>query len=318
MTIAIIAEGIKASATGGDVTTDAANTTGADLIVLALIYYHAGTVSVPTVLDSKGNTWTALTDRRSSNQGCRLFYCAGPTVGTGHTFSTSGANFPTLAYIAVSGASATPYHSEAGNATESGTSLQPGSVTPPADGCLVVTGLNFGGGSGASIGSGFTAQVSNYNPGVAIAGAIARLIQGTAAAVNPTWNWTGTGEGAAGIAVFQPAVVGPTAGTAALVPAALAVSAAAATGGTAPYTYQWQRNAGGGSYSNLSNGGGVSGATTLDLTDGSAVAGTLYGYRLVVTDSSATPATATSNAVTAQVYTGGAIGPVGVLLVGVG
>jgi hypothetical protein len=111
------------------------------------------------------------------------------------------------------------------------------------------------------------------------------------------------------------------AGTASFVhsgPAGIAVSAAVATGGTAPYTYQWQRNSGGGSYSNLTNGGGVSGATTLALTDGSAVAGTLYGYRLVVTDSSATPATATSNAVTAQVYPGGALGSGGFPLIGPG
>ncbi len=88
-------------------------------------------------------------------------------------------------------------------------------------------------------------------------------------------------------------------------PTAIVVTATDATGGTAPYTYQWQRNSNGGSYSNISNGGGVSGATTLTLTDGSASAGTLYGYKLVYTDSVAAPAT--SNAVTAQIYTGGAL-----------
>jgi hypothetical protein len=88
-------------------------------------------------------------------------------------------------------------------------------------------------------------------------------------------------------------------------PAGIVVSATDATGGTAPYAYQWQRNAGGGSYSNLSNGGGVSGAATRNLTDGSASAGTLYGYRLAYTDN--VSATATSNAVAAQVYTGGAL-----------
>lgn len=110
------------------------------------------------------------------------------------------------------------------------------------------------------------------------------------------------------------------AGTASFVssgPAGIAVTATDATGGTAPYTYQWQRNSGGGSYSNISNGGGVSGATTLSLTDGSAVAGTLYGYKLVYTDAAA--GTATSNAVTAQVYAGGALssGGGGVFFTGV-
>jgi hypothetical protein len=98
------------------------------------------------------------------------------------------------------------------------------------------------------------------------------------------------------------------AGTASFVssgPAAINVSATDATGGSTPYTYQWQRNANGGAYGNISNGGGVSGATTLSLTDGSASAGTLYGYRLVYTDFAS--ATVTSNAVTAQIYTGGAL-----------
>ena len=88
-------------------------------------------------------------------------------------------------------------------------------------------------------------------------------------------------------------------------PGGIAVTATDATGGTPAYTYQWQRNASGGAYSNISNGGGVSGATTRSLTDGSATAGTLYGYRLVYTD--AVSATATSNAVTAQVYSGGTL-----------
>lgn len=87
--------------------------------------------------------------------------------------------------------------------------------------------------------------------------------------------------------------------------AGILVSAAGPSGGTGSYAYHWQRNASGGGYSNLSNGGGVSGATSLNLTDASGSAGTLYGYRLVSTDASSN--TATSNAVTAQVYTGGAL-----------
>lgn len=86
------------------------------------------------------------------------------------------------------------------------------------------------------------------------------------------------------------------------------LTAADATGGTPAYTYQWQRGVDGGSVTNLANGGGVSGATTRTLTDGSAAAGHVYVYRLVYTDSAGSPQTATSNSVTAQVYTGGALG----------
>lgn len=90
--------------------------------------------------------------------------------------------------------------------------------------------------------------------------------------------------------------------------AGISVTSAAATGGTGPYTYAWQRQSDGGSFSALVDGGGVSGATTLSLVDGSAVAGVLYGYRLVSTDSAAPAATATGATVSAQLYAGGAIG----------
>ncbi len=87
----------------------------------------------------------------------------------------------------------------------------------------------------------------------------------------------------------------------------LIVTATDATSGTAPYTYQWQRSVDGGAYSNISNGGGVSGATTLTITDGSTASPHSYGYKLVYTD--AQPSTATSNAVgNLYNYSGGAIG----------
>lgn len=98
------------------------------------------------------------------------------------------------------------------------------------------------------------------------------------------------------------------AGTASFVssgPGGIAVTATDATGGTPPYAYQWQRQVNGGSFSTLSNGGGVSGADTLAVTDGSATAGNLYGYRLLYQDS--VPSSVTSNTASAQLYSGGAL-----------
>lgn len=108
-----------------------------------------------------------------------------------------------------------------------------------------------------------------------------------------------------------------TAGTASFVssgPSTIVVTSTDASGGTPSYTYQWQRNVNGGSYSNISNGGGVSGATTKTLTDGSVSGTNLYGYKLVFTDSAS--GTATSNSVTAQRYTGGAIAGGGGTVIG--
>lgn len=68
---------------------------------------------------------------------------------------------------------------------------------------------------------------------------------------------------------------------------------AVATMGTSPYTYQWYRS----TVTGFSPGGGniLSGKTTLALTDSTVVPGTAYFYKVVVTDSAGSPATATSS-----------------------
>lgn len=99
------------------------------------------------------------------------------------------------------------------------------------------------------------------------------------------------------------------AGTASLAnsgPSGISLTATDATGGVPSYTYQWQRSDNGGSYANISNGGGVTGATTLSLFDGSATVGNEYSYKVVYTDTLTN--TATSNAVGPLiVYTGGTV-----------
>lgn len=89
-------------------------------------------------------------------------------------------------------------------------------------------------------------------------------------------------------------------------PAGIALSSAAATGGTAPYAYRWRRRVAPAAFADLANGSGVTGATTLALFDGSAVEGDLYDYQLVTTD--AANETATSATKSARVYPGGDFG----------
>lgn len=85
-------------------------------------------------------------------------------------------------------------------------------------------------------------------------------------------------------------------------PAGIAVAATAPSGGTGGGpTYQWERNADGGSYADLS------GATVLDLSDATATTPeVLYGFRCKQTKGTET---VTTNTVTAEVYLGGAISP---------
>src|SRR5580765_7474142 len=114
-------------------TTAAIDTTGANLLVISASWVGFGSDSVS---DSKGNTWVPLTQHASGTKKHQFFYCLTPTVGTGHTFTVSGGGFPAAIVYAFSGAAS--YHAENGNAVFSpGAS---GTVTPSANGALVLTG----------------------------------------------------------------------------------------------------------------------------------------------------------------------------------
>lgn len=70
------------------------------------------------------------------------------------------------------------------------------------------------------------------------------------------------------------------------------LSAAAASGGTGPYTYQWYRS----TQSSFSPGGGniLAGETALTLDDSSLIPNTIYYYKIRVTDTGNSNATADS------------------------
>lgn len=204
---------VPGGANGG--TSGSLDTTGATLLV-AQVASYAGSAA-PAFSDSKGNTWSALTTYASAEDPRTIiYYVVNPTVGTGHTFTTSGASSYCVAGIeAWSGGDTTsPFDVENGNAlTGSHTTIQPGSVTPSQNGSLIVS--SFGGdrfASSISIDSGFTTtEVDNGVGGTNIGGALAYLVQGSAAAINPTWSYAASTYGAAAaIAVFKPAAAAAT------------------------------------------------------------------------------------------------------------
>jgi hypothetical protein len=309
MPISLVGSTNAGSSDGGNsVTSSALDTTGANLLVVAVVTFGAGT----TPTDSKGNTWTGLTVESGSSN-VRLWYCLSPTVGTGHTFShNSTGTYPAIQVFAFSGVDS--FESQSGFAS----SYQPGSLTPAEDGALLVSTVASGAASsGLAVDSSFIGlEFTPNSAGQHVPGGTAYKIQTTAGAENPTWSWPSSSPNAVTMAVFKPSatVLPLVAGTASFVssgPGGIALSATAATGGVAPYTRQWQRNTNGGSYSNLS------GATSLTVTDTTATAGNLYGYRVVYTDSATpTPSTVTGTAVFAQLYTGGSIGAGGVPRIG--
>lgn len=193
-------------ASGG--TTGAVDTTGASLLIIHVASFAA----VDSVSDSKGNTWTPLTSHGGANsRHTRFWYAANPTVGSGHTFTVSGTLiFPHIAVAAFSGAATTsPFDQENGATSADATTLATGSVTPGEDNELLVSGCCGAMTSSPTINSGFTVtDDAPFGSGNNMQGGLAYLVQTSAAAVNPTWNFNNTGGVGASIATFKVAAVG--------------------------------------------------------------------------------------------------------------
>lgn len=201
-----------AASGGAAVTTSGIDTTGATLITLAVTWYSGATA--PTITDSKGNTWTALTAQiggGGDSVGVRWYYVVNPIVGSGHTFTDTINDYGILCVLAWSGNHATPFDVENGSApVGNGTSIQPGGVTPSAANTLVLTAAalrgNAGSGQTMSVDSGQTKQLQQAN-GDAMQLAVGYEIQTTATARNPIWSWTTGDLRVASSAVFLAAAV---------------------------------------------------------------------------------------------------------------
>ena len=191
-------------------TTPSRNTTGANLIVIVTASNDGG--GFVTVSDSQSNTWTGLTSYSDpSAPGVRIWYCFSPSTSSTHTFTVSGTSeFPGIAMAAYSGAATSPFDVQNGtNNASGGTTLQPGSVTPSANGELLIVGLASGGDTGDtfSIDSSFTMVESNCTSG-GFGVSLADLVQTTATAVNPTVTSTASCRMAVAIATFKAAAGG--------------------------------------------------------------------------------------------------------------
>ena len=172
----------QATSSGASVTTSAIDTTGADLIVVAVARYIGATVS-----DNKGNTYTAATGY-GSDPVLTFYYCQAPTVGTGHTFSVGSvaSGYAALAVAAFSGSGASPLDQQNGASGETA-----GSITPSASGELIISAYGGHNTAGPSAVSGMTlldAAQFNNSTQVAYGIALGYAIQTTATAINPSWS----------------------------------------------------------------------------------------------------------------------------------
>jgi hypothetical protein len=229
MAIALVGSIVQAQAVSNP-SSPSLDTTGANLLIAITHDYEP--TAAGTLTDSKGNTWTPLTAyTRAGATRQRIYYVTNsPTVGSGHTITYTVTNiYGVVTFLAFSGAHATaPFDTENGGGF-SNTTFQAGSVTPAVDGSLILAALTYAQTRTVSINLGFSTPVqTDYNGGTAArGGAVAYLVQGTAASVDPTWSGGGSGEASAAVAVFAPGAGG---GDVTPAPAAGALSLAGTTG----------------------------------------------------------------------------------------
>lgn len=182
-------------------TTSAINTASpACNFLVAQLHMYQGNVDECYISDSAGNTWIPLDlaapniADAQTNITSRLFVCLNPITSTTHTFSfTFGGTYSGYAVLCVQ-AWVAPANNvvvidqQSASASGTSTTSQPGSITPSANGALIVTGCQCGPNTNVSINDSFTISDDIlYSAGNYFGGAMGYLIQTTAAAVNPTW-----------------------------------------------------------------------------------------------------------------------------------
>jgi hypothetical protein len=197
---------------GTSVTTAALDTTGCTLILLGASFY--GFLSTPGDFSSSPSNTISLLPSYNDGATCgvKLAYITLPTTSSTQTFTINapgGGAYQSLMVLGVAGVASPPGDVENGNAPgTAGTTIQPGSITPSQDGDLIVTVLNVNGdesgGNLPSIDNGFTiTDTVAYSAGQHFLGSFAYLVQGSAAAINPTWTYGVSHERAAAIAAFK-------------------------------------------------------------------------------------------------------------------
>jgi hypothetical protein len=193
---------------GTSATTDAATTTGANLIIVCVgDYKDAGALG--TLSDSKGNTWTLVRSDWNSNNVPRIsmWRCVNPTVGLSHTFTYTGpaSSFPTIAFGAWSGSHATP--ADLSNVVTGNSPQTYPSITPSFNNELIVV---CGNGYNSLSPSNPTGYNLIYKQGLVSSNSVSfgmwYLIQTTATATSPTMTFPSGGFGlASNLATLKPA-----------------------------------------------------------------------------------------------------------------
>ncbi|MES2213724.1 MAG: fibronectin type III domain-containing protein, partial [Patescibacteria group bacterium] len=192
----------------------AMNTTGATLLIAVVSEYAISPTAVAPI-DTYGNTWRALTPKNAEINGNAVIYYsydkAGGSLVTGASdvIRINGGSLAAMEVMAFSGTVTGSNPLDVQNGTACATCANPhltGSVTPTQDNALIVSG--FGANNTLNpplVNSGFT-LTDSVPYGSTIGGGAAYLVQTTAAAVNPAWQFQGgSTNGGYVIAAFKSA-----------------------------------------------------------------------------------------------------------------
>lgn len=185
-------------------TTTTVNTTGADLIVIAVSDFANGA----TPSDNQANTYTQVGPSESTTrQIAKIFACKSPTTSASHTFTPGGNNGWNDVQVWSGSASGTlTAITDASSGGKSGalgsTTVQPGSITPTQSNELIVCSLTLDDPSTTTpptINSSFTVSTwGAETAGSTFGSGFSYLVQSAANPINPTWTRPNAGTNSAG------------------------------------------------------------------------------------------------------------------------
>ncbi len=180
--------------------TAAMDTTGAKLLVCAIGHtVDAGS----SFTDNQSNTWTLLSTETVGAVVLSWYYVLAPTTNAAHTFSFTGSSvYPSIAAAAYTATDSIIFDQKS-NASATATSVAPGSLTPIFNTSLVVSAEAHDIGESQSVTESLTIRENEiWVFGVQIGAALGDIVQGAAAAINPSWSSASSTSRAAGQAVF--------------------------------------------------------------------------------------------------------------------
>lgn len=204
---------------GNDFTTGTYDARGANFVIMSVTWFPAGCAGTtgPAVTDSNSNLYikgTTTYVNASATEASALFWnsSATPIVTINQTWTVTcgGGGYPGAVIQPFSGVLASPLDQSSGASNfTTGTTFQPGVITPTTGNQLIVVGAGINNTattvtiSGGTNDSGFTTIFRDTTPGSGFGTALGYVIQTAALAVNPKLNFGASQSSCGPIASFQ-------------------------------------------------------------------------------------------------------------------